>query len=144
MRNQCSDGILTRKGELFKTPKIKTTLSGGNVERLPEKRRYVMAKQTIQSIEEAEAKAGEIIKKAEAEKTGIINQAKAESAAYAQDLIAGANKAAAKALAEVEGRKDAELEKAQVRAEAVIAQHQEASDARKKEAVDLVISEIAF
>lgn len=103
-----------------------------------------MAKKTIQSIEKAEAKANETIKKAEAEKIVIINKAKADSAAYAEDIISKANKAAAEALAEVEGKRDAELEMAETRAQAVVAQHKGASDSKRKEAVDLVISEIAF
>ena len=102
-----------------------------------------MAKETIQNIREAELKAKELVKDAEAQKSTIIEQAKADAAALKKDILADAQTRAKAAVDEVEKTRDKVLEVAGLRAESVIAQFQEKAKSKRKDAINLVISEIA-
>ena len=102
-----------------------------------------MAKETIQNIKEAELKAKELVKDAEAQKTSIIEKAKEDGAALKKNILNDAQTRAKAAVDEVEKTRDKVLEVAGLRAESVIAQFQEKAKAKRNDAIELVISEIA-
>lgn len=102
-----------------------------------------MAKETIQSIRDAELKAQEILKKAASEKDGLIEEAKAAGAKFAEDLIGKAKEQAQAELSEVEATRAGALEAAQEKAEGIIAQFKATAAEKRDEAIKLVIDEIA-
>ena len=102
-----------------------------------------MAQETIQNIKEAELKAQQVLKDAEAEKNALLKKAREDGAAYKEELTSRATEAAKKAVAEVEKTRDAVLEKASERAEAVIKGFSADLEGKREDAIAAVISEIA-
>ncbi len=101
-----------------------------------------MAQETINSIREAELKAGQCIKDAEEEARRIVENAKAEAQAYEAGLIKEAQAKGQAALDEVMAGREEALEGARRRAMAVMAQHESHVETNRPAAVEFVISEI--
>ena len=102
-----------------------------------------MAQDTIKNIREAEKKAQKAVKDAEAEKLAIIDKAKAEGETFSAELIDAATKTAKEALEKVESGMDSALDAAGKKAEATIAAFHNEAMAKRAEAIELVVSEIA-
>ena len=102
-----------------------------------------MAQDTIKNIRNAEKHAQKALKDAEAEKLAILDKAKAEGEAFSSELIGAATKAAKEALDKVESGMDAALDAAGKKAEETIAAFHNEALAKRAEAVELVVSEIA-
>lgn len=102
-----------------------------------------MAKETIQNIKDAELKAQQVMKDADAEKAALLKKAREDGAAYKAELTGRANEAAKKAVAAVEETRDAALEKAEKRAEAVISGFTGDVQGKREAAIQAVIDEIA-
>lgn len=102
-----------------------------------------MAKETINSIRDAELKAAEVLKKAEADKLGIIEEAKEKGAEFAKDLIGKAEAKAKAELDEVEATREGAISAAAEKAEGIIAEFVSNAEKKRDEAIQMVIDEIA-
>lgn len=102
-----------------------------------------MAQEIIRNIKDAELKAQQTVKDAEAEKVSILNKAREDGRKVIDDLAGRANEAAKKAVDEIEQTRDANMVKAEKRAEAVIASFSKNVEEKREEAINLVITEIS-
>lgn len=101
-----------------------------------------MARETINSIKEAETKAQQIIKDAEAESRAIIEKAREEVKEYENKLVSDARARAKAAVEDASSGEDDAMEAVRRRAVAVIAQQQDGFEEKRAKAIDLIISEI--
>lgn len=101
-----------------------------------------MPQETIRNIKNAELKAQQVLREAEAEKTALLKSAREKSAAYKTELTGRANEHAKAAVAAVEATRADALEKAEVRAEAVIAGFKKDITEKREAAIEAVIAEI--